>query len=110
MILYFVQSQGKQIICGPFKTKEQAAKMVENYTDTFHRGKCSILVKIISSRPTIPVYYATITDKKPNGFFKWNVNHDEMIPGYTLYVTLDPCREYEWQRSIDTNNIYAVKN
>ena len=51
-----------------------------------------------------------IEDKAPSEpWHLWHVKHDEILPGYLIYVRLDPNREYDWMMSIDENSVIAVK-
>ena len=47
MTIYFIKSENGKTICGPFTKQADAEYALENYTDTFWYGKCSIMEKEI---------------------------------------------------------------
>ena len=68
-------------------------------------------MKIIETVKSIDDRYDIhIVDEKPCKLWHlWHVRQEEILPGYDIYVTLDPDREYDWMMSIDVNRIFAVK-
>lgn len=47
MTIYFIKSENGKTLCGPFTKVEDAEYALENYTDTFWYGNCSIIKKEI---------------------------------------------------------------